>query len=186
MTSKCIIAALPEELEGSTELLGLPVYFSGVGKINAAIAAQKAIDRGYTDIINIGSCGSLKHPAGHLIAVGAVWQDIDGSPLCPYGETPFEENSARIVLNKDYADACFTTDYFYDAAQRAKYSEHYLRQIQTCSAFDMECFAIAKACQQAGVKFSAYKWVSDDGDKGSWEENCQIGLAAFLELMKSR
>lgn len=184
MTNKCIIAALADELEGARELLGLPVFYSGVGKINAAIAAQKAIDHGYTEIINIGSCGSLKYPAGHLIAVGVVWQDIDGSPLCPYGETPFEENSACIVLSDGLTDACFTTDYFYDAAQRAKYSENYLKQIQACAAFDMECFAIAKVCQKAGVKFSAYKWVSDDGDKGSWEENCQIGLSAFLELMK--
>jgi adenosylhomocysteine nucleosidase len=183
MTNKCIIAALPEELEGASELLGLPVFYSGVGKVNAAIAAQKAINNGYTDIINIGSCGSLKHPAGQLVAVGTVLQDIDGSPLCAYGETPFEEKSASIVLNSALADTCFSTDYFYDAGQRDKYSSFYLERIDSCSVFDMECFAIAKACQKSGVLFSAYKWVSDDGDKGSWEENCQIGLAAFLKMM---
>ncbi len=183
MTNKCIIAALPEELEGARELLGLPVLYSGVGKVNAAIAAQMAIAQGYTAIINIGSCGSLKHAAGELIAVGTVLQDIDGSPLCDYGETPFEENSASIVLNPSIQATCFSTDYFYDAAQRDKYSSYYLERIDTSSVFDMECFAIAKACQKSAVHFSAYKWVSDDGDKGSWEENCQIGLAAFLELM---
>ena len=54
--------------------------------------------------------------------------------------------------------------------------EFYLDMIENCSIFDMECFALAKVCKTFDMKFSSYKWVSDDGDGSTWEENCKIGF----------
>jgi adenosylhomocysteine nucleosidase len=144
--SRVFIVAVPDEVETQTTILGSPVIFSGVGKINATMAAYRAFSEGYKEVINIGSCGSLRFKAGDIVKVGQVFQDIDATPLQEYGSTPFEASSRQIVLDSDSNITCFTTDYFYDTKQRDKYSKNYLKMIDKCSIFDMECFAIAKVC----------------------------------------
>ena len=179
--SKVFIVALPEEIENQKTILNYPVIFSGVGKINASQAASKAFYLGYTEIVNIGSCGSLKHSSGELLKIGKVFHDIDGTPLAEYGEIPFEKNSKIINLNPKSNISCFTTDYFYDENQKSKYSKNYLNMIRECSIFDMECYALAIVSKRLGVKFSSYKWVSDNGDALNWRENCKIGFNKFID-----
>ena len=96
---KAFIVALPDEVHHAEQLNNIPVFYSGVGKLNAAMKAMELIHQGYNDLINIGSCGSVQHKLGEIIRVGKVYQDIDGRPLCEYGHTPFEENSECIVLD---------------------------------------------------------------------------------------
>jgi nucleoside phosphorylase len=62
--SRVFIVAVPDEVETQTTILGSPVIFSGVGKINAVMAAYRAFSEGYKEVINIGSCGSLRFKAG--------------------------------------------------------------------------------------------------------------------------
>jgi adenosylhomocysteine nucleosidase len=133
--SRVFIVAVPDEVETQTTILGSPVVFSGVGKINAAMAAYRAFSEGYKEVINIGSCGSLRFNPGEVVKVGQVFQDIDATPLQEYGHTPFEVASKQIVLNTDSNITCFTTDYFYDAKQRDKYSKNYLKMVDECSVF---------------------------------------------------
>ena len=182
--SRVFIVAVHDEVETQTTILGSPVIFSGVGKINATMAAYKAFSEGYKEVINIGSCGSLRFKPGSVIKIGQVFQDIDATPLQEYGHTPFEAASHQIILDTDSNITCFTTDYFYDAKQRLKYSENYLKMIDTCSVFDMECFAIAKVCKRFNMKFTSYKWVSDDGDASSWKEMCHIGFEKVKDILK--
>jgi adenosylhomocysteine nucleosidase len=181
--SRVFIVAVHDEVETQTTILGSPVIFSGVGKINATMAAYKAFSEGYKEVINIGSCGSLRFKPGSVIKIGQVFQDIDATPLQEYGHTPFEAASHQIILDTDSNITCFTTDYFYDAKQRLKYSENYLKMIDKCSVFDMECFAIAKVCKRFNMKFTSYKWVSDDGDASSWKEMCHIGFNKVKEIL---
>jgi nucleoside phosphorylase len=47
----------------------------------------------------------------------------------------------------------------------------------------MECFAIAKVCKRFNIKFSSYKWVSDDGDGSNWKENCKIGFEKIKQIL---
>ena len=190
MNNKVFIVAVPAEIDitpnqtNNGTLLNHDVIFSGVGKINATIAAYKAFSKGYKEIINIGSCGSLNLPSGEIVKVTQVFQDIDATPLAPYGDTPFESSSNQIILDTKYPPiSCFTTDYFYDEFQRDKYSENYLDMINKCTILDMECFAIAKVCKRFNIKFSSYKWVSDDGDASSWEQNCKIGLEKVKKML---
>ena len=182
--NRVFIVAVPDEVEVQTTILGSPVIFSGVGKINATMAAYRAFSEGYKEVINIGSCGSLRFKAGDIVKVGQVFQDIDATPLQEYGSTPFEASSRQIVLDSDSNITCFTTDYFYDAKQRDKYSKNYLKMIDKCSIFDMECFAIAKVCNRFNIKFTSYKWVSDDGDFSHWEDMCQLGFNKVKKLLK--
>jgi len=181
--SKVFIVAVPYEVETQDKILDIPVIFSGVGKINATMAAYRAFSEGYKEVINIGSCGSLKHTPGEIVKVGQVFQDIDATPLQEYGYTPFEAASYQIVIDAISPITCFTTDYFYDAQQRSKYSKSYLNMIEKCSVFDMECFAIAKVCKRFNMNFSSYKWVSDDGDASSWKEMCHIGFNKVKEIL---
>ncbi len=184
--SRAFIVALREEVSHMEQINGCPIVFSGVGKINAALAAYELISMGHTEIINIGSCGSKKHHLGEIIQVGKVYQDIDATPISPYGLTPFEEESHFIELDDTSAHSCFTTDYFYDHLQMDKYSSSYINMVNSCSVFDMELYGIAKTCKRFGVKLSAYKWVSDDGDFSKWAENCEISAKHVIEMLAGK
>ncbi|MEI7472172.1 MAG: hypothetical protein WCJ85_07930 [Chitinophagaceae bacterium] len=182
--SKAFLIAIPEEVKGVKKILDYPVYYAGVGKVNAAIAAMELIQKGYTELINIGSCGSTKYPVGTIIQIGKCFQDIDCAPICDYGLTAFEVAQAYIEIDPSLEATCFSTDYFYHQEYRTKYSPHYIQQIESCSVFDMELYAIAKACSKFNRKLSAYKWVSDDGDFSQWENNCELAfhrMEAILE-----
>lgn len=181
--SKAFIVAVKEEVNHQEFIHGYPVFFCGVGKLNASLGAQELIQRGVNEIINIGSCGSTRHSLGEIIRVGKVFQDIDCSPICAYGHTAFESGEPFILLDPTSEHTCFSTDYFYDHQQLSKYSPAYLHMIRTSSVFDMELFAIAKTCQKYGVKLSAYKWVSDDGDFSKWEENCRISSQKVMDML---
>jgi len=170
------IAALPDETGNSNSIIGLPIIYSGAGKINSAIATCKAINLGYENIINIGSCGSLVLGVGEVVKIGKTYQDIDFKSLAKYGHTIFEENSHFIELDPNSKFSCFTTDYFFESTRIEEYSPDYLRSIKENSVFDMECFSIAKTCNHFGVKFTSYKWVSDSGDHKSWKDNCKQGF----------
>jgi len=181
MENKVFIVATPIETNNATNILGHPIIYSGIGKINATIAVYKAIHKAHTEIINIGSCGSFNIPQGELVKIGQVYQDIDLTPLAPYGEVLFEPNSKQIDLNPNSSISCFTTDYFMDKKQQSKYSKYYMSMVEDCSVFDMECYALAKVCKQFNIKFSSYKWVSDDGDGNNWEKDCKIGFNKFKD-----
>ena len=182
MNKRVFIVASALETGIINDINESPVIYSGVGKINATMAAYKAFTDGYNEVINIGSCGSLKHEQGTIINVGLVYQDIDGTPLCKYGVTPFE-TTLNIVVNRLSDLTCFTTDYFVDLSQINKYSPSYINMINRCDAFDMECYAIAKVCKRFNMDFKAYKWVSDNGGDVSWEENCSIGFDKVKKLL---
>ena len=183
MKDRVFLVAVPLEVGGLEEILGSPVIFTGVGKINAAIAAHKAVAQGFHTIVNIGSCGSLSLPVGEIVQIGRALQDIDATPLCAYGETPFENDSHHVILDPSLHTTCFSTDYFYDAKQEPKYSPSYLKLIQTSTVFDMECYAQAKVCRSLGVAYQSYKWVSDNGDGSDWQENCRSGFEAVKKLL---
>lgn len=176
---KVFLVAVAEELNFAQEINGIPVVVCGVGKVNAAMGVFECIQKGYQEIINIGSCGSLNIPYGEIVKIGKVYQDIDARPICDYGLSPFEPEEPYLEIDRDSEYSCFSTDYFYDQHQAEKYSKAYLDSIKLRSVFDMECYAMAKASRKFEVKFSAYKWVSDDGDHAHWVENCIISFEHF-------
>ena len=55
--------------------------------------------------------------------------------------------------------------------------------IKKCDVFDMECFALAKVCKRFNLKFSSYKWVSDEGSHDNWKENCKIGFEKIKVIL---
>lgn len=181
--NRVYIVATPLETGGIQYIEGFEVIYSGIGKINAALSTCKACQMGYDEIVNIGSCGSLKHNA-EILDIGAIYQDIDATPICSYGQVPFEF-SGHINTTSASSLKCFTTDYFYDINQKEKYSPSYLYMINRCDAFDMESYAIADVCRKwyHTIKFKCLKWVSDNGGDVSWEDNCRLGFKKLEEYI---
>lgn len=178
--NKAFVVAIPEEVNNSKEINGIPVFYSGLGKLNAMSTTSKLISEGFNEIINIGSCGSTNLEPGKIIKIGKCFEDIDATPIFEYGKTSNYE-LGFIEIDKNSEFSCFTTDYFFYHNEMSKYSQNYIRMVNECSVLDMECYSHAKICKLYDVKFSSYKWVSDDGDYNSWIENCKIGFNNFLD-----
>lgn len=170
-----ILVALEQELPfNSTDLY---IKYTGVGKINATIAAVEAcIDPKCTRIINYGTAGALnKDLIGQLIEIGTLYQrDMDARPLAELGYTPFDNISGPIIIsNSDYTLS--TGDNFVTSTPELK-----------TDAVDMEAYAIAKVCNLMNKPFSCYKYLTDYADENSanhWQENINKGIEKFLKVI---
>jgi nucleoside phosphorylase len=175
------VVALPEEVDGFNTINGIPIYFTSIGKLNSSLLINKLIYQGIDEIINIGSCGSTKHKVGEILKIGKVFQDIDVTPLFEYGVASKNSEDNFILIDDKSDVTCFSTDYFYDHNQKEKYSKYYINSINKHSIFDMECYSQAFVCNHYNVKYSSYKWVSDDGGYDNWVKNCKVGFYNFLD-----
>jgi len=140
----------------------------GIGKVNAALATQKAIDAGATEIVNCGLAGGLD-PA---MAIGEVYSvdravqydfnlsafgnpagQLDGrdSPYFPC--TPFVGFPARTLA---------TGDRFSDSED-----DYALFDALGCGLRDMEGAAIAHVCEANGIPLKMLKCVSNVRGRGS-------------------
>ena len=187
MSKIILVSATPLEHGGLREIDGIPIFQVGIGKINAASNLTEILWNEEPDVvINFGSCGNLKnHKVSEVIEVGSVYNNIDVRPFAEYGCTP-DNNDCEIKLS-DSGVKLFTTDQIYDNS-RTDYAEKYLDMINYCDIVDMEGYALAYVCKQRGIPFKSYKWVSDDGNVDTWEENAAIGFENFkiiTEIIRS-
>ncbi len=177
-----IITALFKELPIE---LPIPVYFCGIGKVNATITTMRIINQiKPKTILNYGTAGSVNNNINGLVRVGSLLQrDIDLRALgYDLGETPFEENTNILELDLEIARiaglkvvSCSTGDQFVDARPELE-----------SDIVDMEAYAIAKACIQNNVDFCCWKYISDHADddaSNDWESNMGLGAEKFLSLL---
>lgn len=185
MPTPLIVMALEQEAQG--QFAGLPVMFTGVGKVNAAYQLAKAIAmHNPSHIYNLGSAGSTVFMAGTLVhCTEFVQRDMDVTPLgfARY-QTPFDvgDSASKLVYGKQYAHLpagiCGTGDSFHtDGA------------VEDFNVMDMEAYALAKICQAESIPFSCIKFITDgaDGqaatDWGNALQQAAMGLrAAFDQL----
>lgn len=152
------------------------VFYTGVGKVNAAMAAMEVIrERAPKKIINFGTAGALTERLSGLVQVGVVFQrDMDVRAIgFALGQTPFEE-AGEIMLQSEGV-SCGTGDQFVSAVP----------ELET-DIVDMEAYAIAKVCVKAGVDFECWKYISDSADgsaSGDWEENVAKGAELFAKVL---
>lgn len=152
--STWFVVALEEEFSSDKH----NVLYTGMGKINAAMAVQWLIDNyDVKKIINVGSAGGNpnKVEAGRVYNIGTtVDRDWD-----------FSDSGYTTVLTNDDASqdskTCFTGDSFV-----TDWNNDY-------EIVDMEAFAIAKVCNapENNVQFSCYKYISDNGSGDDWRES---------------
>jgi len=180
-----LVSATPLEHGGLTEINGYPIYQVGIGKINSAMNMVNLIHEHQPDlVINFGSCGNLKNnKVGEVMEVGTVYNNIDVRPFAEYGCTP-ETAHCEIKLSESGIN-CFTTDQIYDNT-RSDYAEKYLEMIKKCDIVDMECYSLAYVCKMFNIEFKSYKWVSDDGNIDSWEENAAVGFENFKKILNEK
>ena len=181
--------ALPAEGAGRFEAAGVDVLYTGVGKVNAAIAltaparAHRHARAAPPLVVNFGTAGSARIPARTLVACRRfVDRDMDVGALgfAP-GETPFDELPPMLEF-----PACFT-DLPDAICGIGRFVCDDTRMRVACDVVDMEAYALAKACRIEGADFACAKYVSDGADENAaahWQENVAGAADRFLALYR--
>jgi adenosylhomocysteine nucleosidase len=180
-----VTVALEIEAQGVFEAAGVPVLYTGLGKVNAAIALASHLaqlrSRGdaLPTVLNFGTAGSPVLPTHSVVACHAFVQrdmDVTGLGFAP-GVTPFEDVPTRIEFTPLFKDlpqgVCGSGDRFETGPPAV-----------ACDVIDMEAYALAKACWRAGAQFGSVKYVTDGADHAAaddWKNNLPRAAAAFLE-----
>ena len=101
-----VVMALPLEAQDVFERAGIPVLYTGVGKVNAAMTLTRALagyrqaGRSVPRVVNFGTAGSRRFATGTIVACTSFHQrDMDVSVLgfAP-GNTPYEEIPAVLAI----------------------------------------------------------------------------------------
>jgi adenosylhomocysteine nucleosidase len=184
--STLIVMALEVEGQGLFERAGVPVLYTGLGKVNAALALMRALrdcrheGRAMPLVLNFGTAGSHILKSGSLVACRQfVQRDMDVSGIgYPLGVTPFEEIPARIefpaVFEELPSALCGSGDSFQTGVAKLH-----------CEVIDMEAYALAKVCHLEGAGFGCAKYVTDGADGAAaedWQRNLPHAAAAFWQL----
>ena len=170
-----LVVAIADELP-SQVVPGWRVVYTGVGKVNAAIAATEAcLQYRPSHLLNYGTAGGLNPAIQGLVRVHHVVQrDMDVRPLgFPLGHTPFD-TTGHIELG-GAGVSCGTGDHFVTAPPEL-----------LTDIVDMEAYALAKVCLSLGVHFHCWKYISDqaNGDAPTdWARNVARGMDAFRETV---
>jgi adenosylhomocysteine nucleosidase len=183
-----VVMALPAEGAGRFEAAGIEVLYTGVGKVNAAIALTRRLEahrragEAPPPVVNFGTAGSSRLPALTLVACRRfVDRDMDVGALgfAP-GETPFDPWPPVLEFPPRFRGlpeaTCGSGDSF---ATRPHAVD--------CDVVDMEAYALAKSCLAAGAPFACAKFVSDGADEHAarhWKENVAAAADRFLALYR--
>jgi len=168
-----LVVALESELPPALTT-GWRVVYSGVGKINAAVALAEALTtHDVKNVINFGSAGSLRsYLFGIQEVTRFVQRDMDVRALgFALGQTPFEDDW-MIDLGRPGL-CCGTGDNFVSAAPELD-----------SDLVDMEAFALAKICQDKLIDFYCFKFVSDNANDSAaddWSKRLAFGAQLFAD-----
>ncbi|WP_017935310.1 nucleosidase [Nocardioides sp. Iso805N] len=153
----------------------LPVVVTGVGKVAAASAVASALARAeaagtpYELVVNIGSAGALHDHLEGLHEIGSVLNhDLSADVLRGFGYDPKE----WLVVGAVDGLRLATGDVFVsDPAVRVALAAR-------ADLVDMEGYAVAWACRQAGVPVRLVKHISDKADEGAMDWLTLVDLSA--------
>lgn len=183
-----IAIAMREEAQGLFEREGIPVLYTGLGKVNAAcrllteIKARQARGQQVRAVFNFGTAGSPRFKTHDLVeCTKFVQRDMDVSALgfAP-GTTPFDEHPPMIEMLKRLPHLpegiCGTGDSFETGRPRV-----------ACDVVDMEAYALAKVCRFEGLPMVSVKFISDGADDSAhkdWAANLPMAAARFLDVYR--
>jgi adenosylhomocysteine nucleosidase len=183
-----LVMALPLESQGVFEGAGIPVLYTGVGKVNAAYALTRRLAEyvragvSMPRVINFGTAGSRRHSRGTILECHAfVQRDMDVTGLgVPLGVTPFEDIPARLEFPALFPHlppgVCGSGDSFVMTQAALE-----------CDVVDMEAYALAKVCWLERVVFTSVKYVTDGADQAAgldWQSNLKLAADRFLSLYR--
>lgn len=178
--------------------------FSGVCKVNAAIAAQILIDRFQVDgILNSGTCGGLDENIkvfDTIAATACVYHDVEDTILTefhPWIDSPYFPSDPVLLeklkrLSLSYPMHCgviATGEYFVESEEQRL---HLRRRYPSVLGIDMESCAIAHACYVNAVPFLSVRTVTDNAQESgleNFEQNIEkasrISMEICLKLVKN-
>jgi adenosylhomocysteine nucleosidase len=181
-----VVMAIKEEGGEVLEASGVPVLYTGVGKVNAAcglswkLAEYAHSARPLPLVINFGTAGGVNLAIGHLVACNRFMQrDMDASALgFEHGVTPFDPGPKvlEFAVELDYlpSGVCGSGDSF-----STDHCGTY------CDVVDMEAYGLAKVCWLQGARFVAVKYVSDNANVTAveaWQQNLTSAASSFLAV----
>lgn len=184
-----VVMALPLESQGVFEGAGIPVLYTGIGKVNATYALTRRLAQyahaavPMPQVINFGTVGSRRRPTGTVLECnGFVQRDMDVTGLdVPLGVTPFEDIPARLefppVFDRLPRGVCGSGDSFVMSEAAME-----------CDVVDMEGYALAKVCWIERVAFTSVKYVTDGADHAAgqdWHGNLELAADRFLRLYRA-
>jgi adenosylhomocysteine nucleosidase len=183
-----VVMALEIEAQGLFAREGVPVLYTGVGKVNAAVSLTRRLMHYRAAgiepplVLNLGTAGSRHFPTGALVACHEfVQRDMDVSALgFAVGHTPYEELPAKLEFPPLFAHlpagVCGSGDSFETGAPRL-----------ACEVVDMEGYALAKVCRLEGARFGCAKFITDGADHraaNDWQSNLVSAAAHFWDLYR--
>jgi adenosylhomocysteine nucleosidase len=184
-----VVAALPEEADAvfpdqgetrdSVRVITLAdrtiiIATSGIGKVNAALAASRLVLTHRVDtLFIIGTAGALGNRHGAFLLTEAIQIDYgarrsDGFAHYRAGDWPIGEAAelhfVAMVIDSALPRARIaTSDAFVECADHASY----VRDTLGCDLVDMETGAIAQAAAALSVPWAGVKSTTDGADGGS-------------------
>jgi len=188
MSSHLIVMALEIESQGVFEGAGVPVLFTGVGKVNAAHALTRKLaeirhaGHALPHVINFGTAGSHTFATGTLVACHSfVQRDMDVTALgFARGTTPFDAAPPVLEFPETFTHlpqgVCSSADAFETRGPEV-----------ACDVLDMEAYALAKVCHLEAVRFTCVKYITDGADHAAavdWEANLPKAAAEFLAIYR--
>ncbi len=190
--------------EGKIENVNVVTLFSGVCKVNAAIAAQILIDTyGCDVIINAGTAGGISQDAQILdtiVSTEAAYHDVAQGILTdfhPWLEDIYfktddellqiaQRTGKRLPSQRVIFGRMVTGEAFIEDEQREQIKRKYMPV-----SVDMETASIAHVCYVNRKPFIAVRTLTDDADHSAsemFESNCAMAAqlsAEFVQMMLS-
>ena len=169
-----VLIALKEEAPELSYMMNL--FYTGVGKVNAAMVAGEIIAKYRPQrIINFGTAGGITVAPGFYQCTRFVQRDMTCEALgCVLGQTPFETD---VHIGNPTGLTCSTGDNFVMNPTLEIPAD----------IVDMEAYAIAKACAKYGVKFECWKYISDQANQAAhndWKQQVAQGQSHYISKLK--
>lgn len=172
------------EAEAGNVFTGMNTLFTGIGKVNAAVALTKAIAQQRPKlIVNLGSAGSQRHGKGEVVCCTRfVQRDMDVTPLgfaryqTPLSDTPVILEHGHVIAGLPL-ETCGSGDSFEINHGDAPYD-----------VVDMEAYVFALIARSEGIPFVCLKYVSDDAGSDAaddWAVQVHLAAEAFKRVLFS-
>jgi adenosylhomocysteine nucleosidase len=176
MSGLLVVVAVRQE---AAYLHDVDIVLTGIGKVAAAVAVGAAIaERRPARVLNVGTAGALRDGLAGVHRIGRVLEhDVDHAAL---GALIGEDLTGEVVLDPTLFTTLATGDAFVaDDAVRTALA-------QRAHLVDMEGYAVARACQRAGVPCDLVKVVSDTASADaakSWVEQADVTARVIAEIV---
>ena len=165
----------------------LIMVYSGVGPVNAAIAAELMIECfGAGAIIDAGTSGGLSHDVrimDTVVSERVSYHDLPPDILTEYHpwltENCFRPDSRLLVLAREFSSKAGYTIRFGATVAGSSFIEgsarEEIRKRLDPLAVDMESVAVAQVCHASRIPFLSVRTITDTAEHdgiGSFHENC--------------